>query len=140
MVSLSNQVYQLLPDRGYAFQDITVLHSKYLVEQYSDRLVNLAELELASRMLTGAMYQRQEINPAEYVYRSIGTTIRAMNPDEIEVQYLLKYISTGMNTSGKWWKELIFLSFRFSTTKVHKFGMFWEEMDLLMMSFSWGYE
>lgn len=106
MVRLSNQVYQLLPDRGYAFQNITVLHTPFLVQQYTERLINLAQLELASRITAGAMHCSKEVHPAEYVYRAIGATLRVMDPDEVEAQYLLKYITTGIQaTSGTWTRQ-----------------------------------
>ena len=99
-VKLSNEVYQLVPLSGYAYETIRVITSKEELEELSTRLINLAEMELASRVTAGAMFRQKEMHPAEYIYRSIGATLRLMNPDEIETQYLLKYIKTGMEADS----------------------------------------
>lgn len=86
----------MVPESGYAYTAITPIDNEDVLQNQMERLTNLIQLELASTIMAGAMYRKKEINPMDYVYRSIGTTIKLMEPDEPETQYLLKYIQTGL--------------------------------------------
>jgi hypothetical protein len=59
----------------------------------------LLELEIAAKIMAGALNRVNEINPLDYVYRSLNCKIQLMDESDMETQYILRYVNA--THSGK---------------------------------------
>jgi len=93
----STEYYRVLPPRGGIFDRIRPINNAETLSTLLTQSKRLAELEFANKVLLGAQYRINEMNPLDYVYRSSGCCVQIMKPDSDESQYLLQCIH---NTGG----------------------------------------
>lgn len=92
VAELSSTYYMLMPMARYTYERIKPLNHASDIETHLTALYNLTELALASKILLGAQYRTKEINPLDYVYKSLGCHIELLDPTSDECQLILEYI------------------------------------------------
>lgn len=92
ITELSTEYYSLIPQEGYAYDKVQPLNTKPLIQQQLRLISNLLDLETASKILLGAQHRIKEKNPLDYMYEAIGCSIVPLREEDIESQYILKYI------------------------------------------------
>ncbi|KAL4238217.1 hypothetical protein ACF0H5_002929 [Mactra antiquata] len=89
---LSTEYHSLIPQHGYAFERVQPLVQRSQVKIQLRLISNLLDLETASKILLGAQNQISEQNPLDYIYKALGCCITPLREDDVESQYILKYI------------------------------------------------
>ncbi|XP_073244839.1 poly [ADP-ribose] polymerase tankyrase-like isoform X3 [Porites lutea] len=92
IAELSNTYYMLMPMASYTYERIKPLNDINDIERHLDALYNLTELADASKILLGAQYRNKEVNPLDYVYKSLGCHVELLDPNSEECQLILEYI------------------------------------------------
>lgn len=92
IIAKSNEYYQTIPQFGYAYEKVQPLDNMVDLQMCNQQIENLAELEVTTQMLLGAQFRLNEVNPMDYIYRSLNCKIAQMREDEKESQYILQYI------------------------------------------------
>ncbi|GFT42008.1 poly polymerase tankyrase [Nephila pilipes] len=92
IVKLSEEFYQLLPVYGFAYEKLCPLFSPPDVHSKLKLIHNLLHIGLSSQLLLGASLKLSEINPKDYVYRSLNCNLTLLNQDSQEAQMILQYI------------------------------------------------
>ncbi|GIY18397.1 poly polymerase tankyrase [Caerostris darwini] len=92
IVKLSEEFYQLLPVYGFQYEKLCPLFSAPDVHSKLKLIHNLKHIGLSSQLILGASLKVSEINPKDYVYRSLNCNLSLLNPDSQEAQMILQYI------------------------------------------------
>lgn len=72
---------------------MTSLHA---LKQQFDALASLADIELASKLLLGALFRQSEMHPIDYIYHALNLPIQYLDPTTPEFEVIQKYVK---NTS-----------------------------------------
>ncbi|XP_025104527.1 LOW QUALITY PROTEIN: tankyrase-like protein [Pomacea canaliculata] len=96
IASLTNEFYHLVPVGGFEYDVIRPIRDLSVLKEHMRLVADLMDMEVASKILLGSQYRLKEMNPLDYIYRSIGCKIQPLNESETETQYILTYI----NASG----------------------------------------
>ncbi|KAL8622949.1 hypothetical protein ACOMHN_027070 [Nucella lapillus] len=96
IATLTNEFYHLVPVGGYECEAIRPIRDKKVLKEHFRLLSDLMDMEVASKILLGSQRRLTDMNPYEYIYRSIGCKIQPMIEAEDETQAILTYI----NASG----------------------------------------
>ncbi|XP_078491474.1 poly [ADP-ribose] polymerase tankyrase isoform X1 [Ciona intestinalis] len=86
----STEYYRVLPPRGGIFDRIRPISDNETLSRLVHQTKRLLELEFANKVLLGAQYRINEMNPLDYVYRSVGCHVQPMDSDSDEAQHLLQ--------------------------------------------------
>eukprot|EP00095_Tigriopus_kingsejongensis_P005843 maker-scaffold697_size109876-snap-gene-0.23 protein:Tk05843 transcript:maker-scaffold697_size109876-snap-gene-0.23-mRNA-1 annotation:"poly(adp-ribose) polymerase pme-5-like" len=89
---LSTEFYYLLPQKGFEFTQVCPIDNVQLCQSAMLRVLNNLDLEAAERLLLGAQFRKEEINPLDYIYRAFKCKIRSITPSCEEAKYILKYM------------------------------------------------
>ncbi|XP_038073028.1 poly [ADP-ribose] polymerase tankyrase-like [Patiria miniata] len=92
LCELSNEYFYIIPHENFAHDVMEPIWFTADVEDHKKKLSSLLELEMANRILLGATYRKQEINPLDYIYRFLDCKIKLMDKDDEETQHILQYI------------------------------------------------
>lgn len=92
IVKLSEEFYQLLPVYGFAYEKLCPLFSPPDVHSKLKLIHNLLHIGLSSQLLLGASLKFSEINPKDYVYRSLNCNLTLLKEDSQEAQMILQYV------------------------------------------------
>ncbi|GIY43359.1 poly polymerase 2 [Caerostris extrusa] len=92
IVKLSEEFYQLLPVYGFQYEKLCPLFSAPDVHSKLKLIHNLKHIGLSSQLILGASLKVSEINPKDYVYRSLNCNLSLLKPDSQEAQMILQYI------------------------------------------------
>ena len=69
-----------------------------MLKQAEKTLDDLFELELSYKILLGAQANLKNISPLDYLYKSINCQFEVMNKNDIDSQFILRYIWTSAPT------------------------------------------
>jgi predicted DNA-binding WGR domain protein len=75
----TNEYYTLIPLNSYSDEKL---------------LDDLFQLELSYKILLGAQANLKHISPLDYIYKSINCQFQALNKDDIDSEFILRYIWT----------------------------------------------
>jgi len=103
--SLSNEYFHLIPEAGYSYEKVLPIDNMSRLNDKWKNIVTLLELECASRIIAAAQHRCKDMNPLDYIYRCLNCQLELMNEEQIEAQYLLRYVHA---TSPKTKVEAIF--------------------------------
>ncbi|XP_006818908.1 poly [ADP-ribose] polymerase tankyrase-like [Saccoglossus kowalevskii] len=92
VADLSSEYFQLVPSANYVYEELTPLNEPDALKAEVNKINNLLDLEVASRVLLGAQLKAKEINPLDYVYRSTDCQMKVLDKHSLEAQHILKYI------------------------------------------------
>ncbi|KAG8179654.1 hypothetical protein JTE90_017793 [Oedothorax gibbosus] len=100
IVKLSEQFYQLLPVYGFQCEKLCPLFSAPDVHSKLVLIHNLLHIGLASHMILGATHRVAEVNPKDYVYRSLNCNLSLLKEETRDAQMILQYIhNTSLSNS-----------------------------------------
>jgi predicted DNA-binding WGR domain protein len=88
----TNEYYSIVPLRGYAEEKLPIIDNEIMLKQHEKILYDLMELELSYKILLGAQANLKTISPVDYLYKSMNCQFEAMNKDDIDSQFILRYI------------------------------------------------
>ena len=66
---LTSDYYYLMPMKGYDYVKLPILDNVFHHGSEMNRVLKTLEFEVAERLLLGAMFRKNEINPLDYIYR-----------------------------------------------------------------------
>lgn len=96
IATLTNEFYHLVPVGGFEYESIRPIRDKKVLKEHFRLVSDLMDMEVASKILLGSQHRIKEMNPLDYIYRSIGCRIQPLNESDNDTQYILTYI----NASG----------------------------------------
>jgi hypothetical protein len=91
---LTNEYYTIVPLQGYGNEKLPVIDNETAVTAQEQKLYDIFELELSYKILLAAHSNMNLISPLDYLYKSINCQFEAMAPDDINSQFILRYIWT----------------------------------------------
>lgn len=59
------------------------------------------------KLLFAAMYRVNEVNPYEYIYTSLKSNLKQLDPAEEEYQLLLKYMNPSQSRTPRDWRNIV---------------------------------
>ncbi|KAF8788729.1 Poly [ADP-ribose] polymerase tankyrase like protein [Argiope bruennichi] len=136
IVNLSEEFYQILPVYGYQYEKLCPLFSEPDVHSKLKLIDNLLHIGLSSQLFLGASLKAAEINPKDYVYRSLNCNLTPLNQESQEAQMILQYIH---NTSKNVEVQSIYAVHipeqveQFKTTKLSNHMLLWHGTRLSNM-------
>jgi hypothetical protein len=90
----TNEYYTLIPLNSYSDDKLLVIDNDETLKQQEKILDDLFQLELSYKILLGAQANLKQISPLDYVYKSLQCQFEALNKDDMDSQFLLRYIWT----------------------------------------------
>ncbi|XP_067682285.1 poly [ADP-ribose] polymerase tankyrase-like [Haliotis asinina] len=99
IASLTNDYYNLVPSPGFEYEAIKPIKKKERLKTCLRFLSDMLDIEIASRIVLGSQQHLKDMNPLDYIYRSVGCQIEPLSPDTLESQYILTYINSSHQSS-----------------------------------------
>jgi len=93
----SAEIYTLTLFGGFGSEKIGPIFQMQDLKKKKELVRSLLD-EFASQLLLGAQFNQADMNPFDYIYRSLGTKIQVLDEASEESQLILEYIH---NTSEK---------------------------------------
>eukprot|EP01087_Luapelamoeba_hula_P009311 TRINITY_DN2401_c0_g2_i2.p1 TRINITY_DN2401_c0_g2~~TRINITY_DN2401_c0_g2_i2.p1 ORF type:complete len:1324 (+),score=258.43 TRINITY_DN2401_c0_g2_i2:192-4163(+) len=100
IAELTSSFYELIPHRDFAYDKMEVFSTVPALEKKIALLQSLKEYEIASKILLGAHYRQNEINPLDYCYKAFGIRLQALPSDSDEYKLLHKYAAASSGSTG----------------------------------------
>lgn len=99
---LTNEYYSVIPLQGYGSEKLPMIDTVESVRAHAQKLDDILELELSYKILLAAQANLNRMSPLDYLYKSINCQLEALNPDDIDFQFVLRYIkASASNTKVK---------------------------------------
>jgi predicted DNA-binding WGR domain protein len=98
IIDLSEEFYHLIPVYGYQYERLTPLLTAHELRDKMELISNLLHFEFGVELLLAAQYRSLDVNPADYIYRCLGSHLQLLDRNEEETQLILQYIH---NTGNK---------------------------------------
>jgi hypothetical protein len=78
---LSSRFYEYIPHAEYRDKMVPPIGNLNLFNQKSQMILNLIQIEMASKILLGALYKAQtfHLNPLEYCLRAVGVDFEVLD-------------------------------------------------------------
>ena len=92
---LSSRYYELMPAIHQTNSAIPPIIQQDVIAQHIAKINLLRNVELASKVILGALYQQLAINPYDYIYRCLDTNITSLPKDSDEGKLIIKYYKRG---------------------------------------------
>ncbi|CAF3793465.1 unnamed protein product [Rotaria socialis] len=89
---LTNEYYGVIPLQGYGSEKLSMIDTVESVRAHAQKLDDILELELSYKILLAAQANLSRMSPLDYLYKSINCQFEALNPDDIDSQFILRYI------------------------------------------------
>jgi predicted DNA-binding WGR domain protein len=90
----TNEYYTLIPLNDYSYEKLRIIEDTNILKQQEKILDDLFELELTYKILLGAQANLKNISPLDYIYKSLNCQFEGLNKDDIDSQFILRYIWT----------------------------------------------
>ena len=88
----TSRFYELVPKKGYEQTKIVPLDNLNSIENELNFIEQLVYVEKTCKILLGALYRQNEINPLDYCYNSISCQMRKLPFESPEYKCLKEYI------------------------------------------------
>ncbi|CAF4208377.1 unnamed protein product [Rotaria sp. Silwood2] len=89
---LNNEYYSIIPLQGYGAEKIPMIDTLPSVRIQEQKLTDIFELELSYKILLAAQANLDKFSPMDYLYKSINCEFEAMNENDIDSQFIQRYI------------------------------------------------
>ncbi len=89
---LSSEYYYKLPKGNVEYTNLQVIDSEHNLDQERARVDFVLYLETAERLLLGAQYRKEEVNPIDYIYRAVACKVKPLKPTDDQTAMVLRYI------------------------------------------------
>jgi len=97
LYDLSSRFYEIVPVTSYLHSAVVPIQSDRDLEQKMALIESLLNVEIASKVVLGALYRQDTLNPYDYCYLSLRTELRPLEVDEPEAKLLRLYAEKGGN-------------------------------------------
>ncbi len=98
---LSSEYHYKLPKGNMEYVKLFVVDDQDRVDQEKGRVDFVLYLETAERLLLGAQYRKDEVNPLDYIYRALGCKMRPLSPADQRAGMILRYMYNGDQAQDK---------------------------------------
>ena len=85
ITELSTEYHYLMPSKGMDFVRLPILDEDCKISKENDRVNHVLEFTVAERLLLGAQFRKEEINPLDYIYQAIGCHIDVISSKDTNV-------------------------------------------------------
>ena len=92
IIDRSEQFYHLLPLFGGQYERLSPLFTREALRDKQELIHNLVHFEYAFELLLAAQYRLRDVNPSDYIYKSLGCHLQLLDRNEEECQLILQYI------------------------------------------------
>ena len=92
---LSSRYYELIPTVHQTNSAVPPIIHPNTIKLNLDKLSLMKNIELASKVILGALHQQYNINPYDYVYRCLDTNIMKLPNNDEEAALIFKYLEAG---------------------------------------------
>ncbi len=99
--ALSSEYYFKLPRGGFEYTRLQVLDKTHTLEQEKARVDFVLYLSATERLLLGAQYRKEEVNPLDYIYRALGCRIVPLSPDDRRAGMIMHYMYNSSSARNK---------------------------------------
>ncbi|XP_033125958.1 poly [ADP-ribose] polymerase tankyrase-like [Anneissia japonica] len=89
---LSNEFYELIPHINFSYTNTSPLTDDNTLKEAAELIANLLDYEVASKVILAARYRQQDVNPLDYVYRTLDCQMQLLDKDSAEAQRVLRYV------------------------------------------------
>ncbi|CAF1647312.1 unnamed protein product [Rotaria magnacalcarata] len=89
---LNNEYYSIIPLEAYGSEKLAMIDTLENVRVHVQKLDDKFELELSYKILVSAQVNLNRISPLDYLYKSIHCQFEALNQDDIDCHFILRYI------------------------------------------------
>lgn len=98
---LSSRYYELIPIIHQTNTAVAPIIHPNIIKQNLDKLLLLRNIELASKVILGALHQQTIINPYDYIYTCLDTNIKCLENNDEEAKLIIKYLEKGGGNGKK---------------------------------------
>ncbi|GFR62300.1 poly [ADP-ribose] polymerase [Elysia marginata] len=94
IADLSNDYFHVIPRSNFSYENLEPLDKRTTLTIQMYNLSNLLHYQAACKLVLAAMWHKQEYNPVDFVYHSMGCKMQLMSQDELMAQTILRYIQS----------------------------------------------
>ncbi|KAL0478398.1 hypothetical protein AKO1_014611 [Acrasis kona] len=94
---LSDEFYNLIPHGEFSNSAVALISTSEIVKTKIKILEDLIDMQVAARIVMASQNQQETLNPLDYCYLGLNTTIVTVNKSDADFKILKKYI---LQTSG----------------------------------------
>jgi ankyrin repeat protein/predicted DNA-binding WGR domain protein len=95
MQELSSRYYELIPLIHHQDSAIPPIMTQSEIQTHLERLLTLKDLEVASKVILAALHREREVNPYEYILKSLRINLKVVPFDSSEFKLIQLYMKTG---------------------------------------------
>lgn len=92
---LSSRYYEIIPQKAYLHTLVPPIQHPNALKAAMDLIDSLRNIELASQLILGALYRREEMHPLDYCYRSLRCEMVPLAKDSDESHLIEQYARSG---------------------------------------------
>ena len=96
---LSSRYYEIIPQKAYLHSLVPPIQHPNNLKAAMDLIDSLRNIELASQMILGSLYRKQEMHPLDYCYRCLRCEMIPLSHDSDEWEMIEQYARAGGCTS-----------------------------------------
>lgn len=98
LYDLSSRFYEIIPMTSFLHTAVVPIQQEHELKARLDMLATLRNVEVASKIILGALYRQEATNPYDYCYLSLQMEMLPLNPLSAEFRLLQQYAENGGNT------------------------------------------
>jgi len=98
LYDLSSRFYEIIPMTSFLHTAVVPIQQEHELKARLDMLATLRNVEVASKIILGALYRQEATNPYDYCYLSLQMQMLPLNPLSAEFRLLQQYAENGGNT------------------------------------------
>lgn len=98
LYDLSSRFYEIIPMTSFLHTAIVPIQQEHELKARLDMLATLRNVEVASKIILGALYRQDAVNPYDYCYLSLQMEMVPLQPLSSEFKLLQLYAENGGNT------------------------------------------
>jgi hypothetical protein len=81
-----------MPKAGYEYTLLASIDIRSKLEKELTRVEHTLQFETAERLILGAQFRKDEINPLDYIYLAIGCQIKTISQADPMVPIVFQYL------------------------------------------------
>lgn len=98
LYDLSSRFYEIIPVTSYLHSAVVPMQRDYELKEKMELLESLRNVEIASKIVLGALHRQDTLNPYDYCYMSLKTEIVPLNAEDAESKLVRLYAENGGNS------------------------------------------
>lgn len=98
---LSSRFYEQIPHEEFRNKMVPPISNMNVLIEKSQMIQNLIQIEMASKILMGALFRTEEVHPMEYCIKAAGVDMQILKAHSPEFQLLNEYVQNTYLDQGK---------------------------------------